>query len=172
MHLLCADCEQLLGLDEKLFSERIFVPYHDQNKQEFEYGPWLRKFIVGLHWKVLAVKNEQYPEHIEAHYTKAELDWRQFLLGNAASPGSGDFHLFFSDVVENASSELPSKINWYLSRGFDVTPIFSDSGMAGVYAMIAKTITFSYLTPPSGDRDKMAGTQVAEEGVIKTPQSL
>jgi hypothetical protein len=173
IYLLCKECEQILSCDEKLFCENIFIPYHKQNKQQFEYGSWLRRFIVGLHWKVLvAVKSEKYPPEIEAIYTKAELEWRQFLLGNAASPGDAEFHLFLSDVVEDASSELPRKINWYLSRGFDLTPIYSETGMAGVYAMIAKTLTFSYLTPKADSSDEMIGTQINEQGVLQTGQTI
>jgi hypothetical protein len=129
VYLLCGDCEQVLSRDEKLFCEKIFIPYHERNEQRFEYGPWLQRFIVGLHWKVLVVKEEKYPTEIEALYAKAEQAWRPFLLGNAATPGIGEFHLFLSDIIRDASSELPRKINWYLSRAFDLTPIFSDTGM-------------------------------------------
>lgn len=172
VYLLCSDCEQVLSRDEKLFCEKIFIPYHEKNGQEFEYGPWLRRFIVGLHWKVVAVKEEQYPAKIEALYARAEQAWRPFLLGSTETPGIGEFHLFLSDIIKDASDELPKKINWYLSRGFDLTPIFSDTGMAGVYAMIVKTVTFSYLTPPSGETDNMVGTQISEQGVLKSPQTI
>jgi hypothetical protein len=169
--LLCGDCEQILGRDEKIFCETLFIPYHEKNQQQFEYGSWLRRFIVGLHWKVLVVKEETYPAEAEAAYAKAEADWRQFLLGQSASPGDAEFHLFLSDVVEDSTGELPQKINWYLARGFDLTPIYSESGMAGVYAMIVRTLTFSYLTPKAA-KDKMIGTQIAEEGLLQTGQTI
>ncbi len=172
VYLLCSDCEQVLSRDEKLFCEKIFIPYHEKSEQQLKYGPWLRRFIVGLHWKVLVVKEEKYPDEIEALYAKAEQAWRPFLLGSAATPGIGEFHLFLSDIIKDASDELPEKMNWYLSRGFDLTPIFSDTGMAGVYAMILKTMTFSYLTPPSGEADNMVGTLVSEQGVLKSPQTV
>jgi len=171
VYLLCDDCEQILGRDEKTFCEKIFIPYHELNQQKFEYGPWLRRFIVGLHWKVLVVREEKYSTEIEAAYAKAESEWREFLLGQSASPGDAEFHLFLSDVVEDSTGALPAKINWYLARGFDLTPIYSESGMAGVYAMILRTLTFSYLTPKAA-KDKMIGTQIAEEGVLQTPQTV
>src|SRR6267154_2863387 len=169
--LLCGDCEQILGQDEKIFCEQLFIPYHEKNQQQFEYGSWLRRFMVGLHWKVLVTKEETYPAKAEAAYARAEVEWRQFLLGQSASPGDAEFHLFLSDVVQDSTGELPQKINWYLAIGFDLTPIYSDAGMAGVYAMIVRTLTFSYLTPKAA-KDKMIGTQIGEEGVLQTPQTI
>jgi hypothetical protein len=171
VYLLCSDCEQILGRDEKTFCEEIFIPYHEHNQQRFEYGSWLRRFIVGLHWKVLVTKEQTYPAEAEASYTKAESDWREFLLGQSASPGDAEFHLFLSDVVEDSTGDLPQKINWYLARGFDLTPMYSDAGMAGVYAMIVRTLTFSYLTPKAA-QDKTVGTQIVEHGVLRTGQEI
>jgi hypothetical protein len=171
VYLLCSDCEQILGRDEKTFCEAIFIPYHEQNQQRFEYDGWLRRFIIGLHWKVLVTKEETYPAEAEAAYAKAESDWRQFLLGKSASPGDAEFHLLLSDAVEDSTGDLPQKINWYLTRGFDLTPIYSDAGTAGVYAMVVRTLTFSYLTPKAA-QDKMVGTQIAEHGVLRTPQRI
>src|SRR5713226_7142097 len=94
LHLLCADCEQLLSKDEKTFSEKIFIPYHEGNQDTFEYGSWLKRFIIGLHWKVLVTKEDRYPAHAEAAYAKAEQDWRPFLLGQSASHGNAELHLF------------------------------------------------------------------------------
>jgi hypothetical protein len=171
LYLLCSDCEQILGRDEKTFCEKIFIPYHEQNQQQFEYDEWLRRFIVGLHWKVLVAREEKYSAEVEAAYAKAESEWRQYLLGQLASPGDVEFHLFLSDVIEDSTSELPRKINWYLTRGFDLTPIYSDAGMTGVYAMVVRVMTFSYLTP-KGNEDKMVGTQIAEHGVLRTGQRI
>jgi SEC-C motif-containing protein len=171
VYLLCSDCEQLLARDEKAFCEQIFIPYHEQNQSNFKYGPWLKRFIVGLHWKVLVTREEQYPQHAEAEFTKAEQEWCQFLLGQSASAGNAEFHLFLADVIEDATDELPPKINWYLARGFDLTPIYSDSGMAGVYAKVTKAMTFSYLTD-KGAEEKLDGTLVMDEGVISTGQTI
>ena len=171
VHLLCDDCEQILGRDEKTFCEKLFVPYHEKNQQQFEYESWLRKFIVGLHWKVLVTKEETYPAKAEAAYKKAELEWRQFLLGQTKSPGEAEFHLFLSDFIQDSSHELPRKTIWYLTRGLDVTPMYSDAGLAGVYAMVVRTLTFSFINPKVAP-DKMIGTQIAESGVLKTPQTI
>jgi len=35
----------------------------------------------------------------------------EFLLGQSASPGDAEFHLFLSDVVEDSTGALPAKIN-------------------------------------------------------------
>jgi hypothetical protein len=171
VYLLCSDCEQLLGKDEKVFCEQLFIPYHEQGQTTFKYGPWLKRFIVGLHWKVLVTKEQKHPSHAEEAYAQAEQDWRQFLLGQSPTPGNAEFHVLLADFVENASDELPERINWYLARGFDLAPIFSDSGMAGVYAKILKITTVSYLIG-KGAEEKWDGTLIADEGVIKTGQTV
>jgi hypothetical protein len=171
LHLLCSDCEQLLSKDEKTFCEQIFVPYHEKGQTEFRYGPWLKRFIVGLHWKMLVTREQQHPEHAEKAYTQAEQEWRQFLLGQSPSPGKAEFHVFLADVVEDASEELPQKINWYLARGFDLAPIYDDSGMAGVYAKVIKVMTVSFLTD-KGAEEKWDGTLIEDGGEIKTGQTV
>jgi hypothetical protein len=64
-----------LSKDEKTFCEKIFIPYHEQGQSVFTYGPWLKRFIIGLHWKVLVTKEEQYPDYAEAAYAKVEPEW-------------------------------------------------------------------------------------------------
>jgi hypothetical protein len=52
-YLLCSDCEQLLGKDERRFKEWMFSPYHYLKQQTFTYEDWLLRFVVGLHWRVI-----------------------------------------------------------------------------------------------------------------------
>lgn len=171
VYLLCHDCEQLLAGDEKQFCERIFIPYHERVRESFEYGPWLKRFIVGLHWKVLVTKEDQYPVAAEGCFATAAQEWRSFLLSESTSHGSAELHLFLADVIDDATCTLPTKINWYLARGFDLTPMYSENGMAGVYAKVIKILTFSYLTKTKAN-EKYEGTRIEDEGVLTTGQII
>jgi hypothetical protein len=171
VYLLCSDCEQLISKDEKLFSEKIFIPYHEGKQSVFEYGTWLKRFIIGLHWRVLVTREDQYPPHVEAVYAKAETDWRAYLLNHSAYDGGAEFHLFLADVIKDATWMVPEKLNWYFARGFDGTPLYSEAGMAGVYAKVIKVMTFCYLSakPPG---EELHGTLIADEGVLTGGQVI
>src|SRR5882672_724826 len=43
-HLLCDACEQLLGVSERLFNDRLLTPYYKAKRFRSEYGDWLAIF--------------------------------------------------------------------------------------------------------------------------------
>jgi uncharacterized protein YchJ len=172
-YILCRECEQLLSRDEKTFAEEMFVPYHDRSQSVFEYGAWLRRFLAGLHFKVLVTRNKSlFPRSAAEVYAAAEEELRAFLLGRAETPGRAEFHVFFWDVIKDVSHPLPAKMNWYLARGFDATPVFAEAGAVAVYAKVIKIMTHAFLTPRDGEKERWEGTQVFEEGVLRTPQQI
>jgi SEC-C motif len=171
LYLLCESCEQLLSKDEKTFCEHIFVPLHKENKNSFDYDKWLIRFLVGVHWKVLVTREDTYPNHAEELYPKAESEWREFLLGRQASPGIGEFHLYFTDVAVNASSPVSPKLNWYMTRAIDGTPTYSDLGQVGSYVILLRLLSYAFITPRP-EEEKWIGTQVYDSGTIAGPQRL
>jgi hypothetical protein len=173
-NLLCESCERLLSNDERVFCEQIFIPVHKQNKGSFDYDKWLIRFLVGLHWKVLVTKdtNDKYPDQAEAAYAKVEPDWRAFLLDQRPDHGSSEFHLFFADVVDDASSAVSPKLNWYMARAVDGTPTFSKAGQFGSYVKLLRVMSYAFITPRDPEKEKWDGTQVGEQGTIKTPQNI
>jgi hypothetical protein len=172
VHLLCRDCEQLLAVDEKQFCERIFIPYHEQGQRSFQYENWLKKFLVGLHWRVLATRENTERTAADIVYSRFEQEWKRFLLGESTDAGPAEFHMFFADVISDSSGPMPEKINWYLARGCDLTPTFSDSGSAGSYAKLVKIITVAFLTRRNVEDERWEGTLVEESGFLRTPQSM
>lgn len=50
--LLCGDCENRFSRWENIFAEKIFLPYLNDGKREFEYTDWLLKFSVSLIWRM------------------------------------------------------------------------------------------------------------------------
>jgi SEC-C motif len=174
VYLLCENCEQVLSKDEKTFCEHIFMPLHKQNQNFFEYGKWLIRFLVGLHWKILVTKdaNDTYPEHAEATYAKVEGDWRTFLLGHRADPGCSEFHLFFTDVIEHANSAVPNKLNWYMVRALDGTPTFSKAGQVGSYVKLLRMMSYAFITPRRPEHGNWVGTEIGEQGKLNGKQEI
>ncbi len=171
-YILCDDCEQLLARDEKQFCESIFIPYHERAEQSFDYGPWLKRFLVGLHWRVLVTSTATHAANIEAAFATATQVWGEFLLGQRPDAGVYEFHMFFADVVKETTRRIPDKFNWYLARGFDATPVFSDAGDALVYAKLIKILTVSFLTRRDANKEGWVGTQVFDQGALHIPQRM
>jgi SEC-C motif len=172
-YILCAECEQLLGRDEKTFAERVFVPYHGRRQTAFDYGGWFRRFLAGLHWKVLATRDASFfPDSANRIYSEAEVELRAFLLGESPTPGRADFQVLFVDVIQDADGPMPVKMNWYLARGLDATPTYSDAGSVGIYAKMVKIMTVCFLTPGNPNKERWEGTAIVEQGTIRTPQQI
>jgi hypothetical protein len=172
-YLLCSECEQRLGRDEKRFAERIFVPYqHEPRPASFAYEEWLLRFLVGLHWRAL-VTSDPVPEKARPTFAAAEERWRQYLLGQVPDPGATEFHVQFGDVVDHSTFSLPKKINWYMARAFDATPIFTPSGDDALfYVKLPRLILLAFISPRDPKEEDWNETQVATQGVIQTKQNV
>jgi hypothetical protein len=172
-YLLCPNCERLLGRDEKRFAERIFVPYQQKPhlQTSFVYEEWLLRFLVGLHWRAL-VTMDPVPENVRAVFAAAEERWRKYLLGQAPDPGATEFHVQFSDVIDHSTFDLPKKINWYLARSFDASPIHTPSDDALMYVKLPRLILLAFITPRDPKEEDWNGTQVSAQGVIHTKQNV
>jgi hypothetical protein len=172
-YLLCRDCEQILSRDEKLFAEQVFLPYHENASSVFLYGSWLRRFLAGFHWKILVTRQaDQYPDSASAIYVQVQDELRRFLLGESQTPGRAEFHIFFLDAVKDSTHELLPKTNEYLARALDATPTYSDSGSAGVYGKLVKIMTMSFLSARDPQTERWEGTEVFDDGQIRTPQRI
>jgi hypothetical protein len=172
-YLLCPSCERLLGRDEKRFSERIFVPYQQKPhlQTSFVYEEWFLRFLVGLHWRAL-VTMDAVPENVSAVFDAAEERWRKYLLGQAPDPGTTEFHVQFADVIDHSTFDLPKKINWYLARSFDASPMHTPSGEALTYVKLPRFIFLAFITPRDPKDEDWNGTQVSAQGVIHTKQNI
>jgi SEC-C motif len=172
-YLLCATCEQVLGRDEKAFAERIFIPHQQKNKPtSFTYEEWFLRFAVGLHWRAL-VTSDPVPENVQKEFARAEENWRQYLLRQAPDPGPTEFHVQFVDVVENSTATLPKKINWYVARAFDASPIFTPSGNDTLfYVKLPRIIMVAFISPRDPATEDWKGTQIATQGAMQVKQTV
>jgi hypothetical protein len=170
-YLLCAGCEQRLGRHEKRFAEQIFLPYQKRPQpQTFAYEEWLRRFIVGLHWRVLALL-PQSSSSVAQSCVAAEQEWRQYLLEQSPNPGTAEFHIHFVDVVAHTTFVLPKKFNWYMARSIDASPIYNEQGDVGVYVKLPRIITVSFIKLQN-QRDHWQGTMLAANGTLTIPQQV
>jgi hypothetical protein len=171
-HLLCDGCEARFSISEKYFSENIFHPYLKTGKVDYEYNSQLFFFLVSVSWRVLwqdfeLCKKDKYP--FLDLVTKAEQQWRFFLLNGLDPENFKDIHLLFTDIT--ASKYQPvAKLNIYLNRAVDGT-LVSNNSICAIYAKFSRFITFAAITP--FDQSKWINTRVnINGGTFRGPQEL
>lgn len=98
-HLLCDDCEQLLGVSERLFNDRFLTPYYKAKRFRADYGDWLAKFAAANLWRILItiVDDNEVPAVLLASTTEAERAWRGFIRGEILDCAPHDLHLVMID---------------------------------------------------------------------------
>lgn len=136
---LCSNCEVILGRDERDFSSKLFYPWQSGTRT-VEYQSWLLRFCTSISWRVLthckgSNAEHQYSADEDRLAEKAELVWRNFLLGRRNSIGKFEQHLLPLDLIEKTTiSELPDNINRYLTRNIEMDVL----GGPGTFMTYAK----------------------------------
>jgi hypothetical protein len=172
------DCEQLFSEVEKIFAEKIFIPYHNHGVRSFKYDTWLQRFAISLVWRAIVKENgrgwEGKPE-MAAQVEAAANCWADFLLGRRKDPGPYDHHLLFWDPrtmrMAGETDKLPEHMMWYVLRHSDATTIFSDkTKVLYGYSKLPQMFFFSGINPkkPEG----MKGTIIKKRGEIGLSQSI
>jgi hypothetical protein len=155
VRLLCNDCEELFSGYEKIFAEKVFIPYHDQGVRSFDYGPWLLKFAVSLVWRAIAKENgsgwEAEPE-MGAQVEEAAQVWADFLLGKRADTAPYEHHFVLWDPQTMGMSgeveKVPDHVFWYILRHLDATTIWSDkTKVLYGYSKLPQMLFFSGINP-------------------------
>jgi len=161
--LLCNDCEIILSLSEKRFSEIIFYPYVNdelsddfvcQNKiSSFKYEDWLLKFVISIHWRHLVTNNLEKNKLSDKQWkilNDIKENWRLFLLGKTNYTGKADSHMLFHQSLAAADGNFPTNLNknanFYLLRAADSTIVSSKSKLA-IYNKIGPISFFTSLKP-------------------------
>jgi len=168
--LLCADCDQRIGLWEKFTAERLFHPYHDDTGVVVKYGPWLAKFCASLCWRVLYLHRGlglKYFSKRQLILVDKALDvWADFMFGRCPHPGDNELHLLSVDGLASANyPHLPANINRYLARVPDMDVVCTEKS-ALTYAKMCRLIVVSFIEMP--DPRHWQGTRVAiKQGTIR-----
>lgn len=170
-NLLCDECEEKFSTFEKYFSEKIFYPFHEQKIRSFDYDCNLELFLISVSWRVLKMQCEDYKlkePQFSSHLDKAELHWREFLLGKKQSISPYENHLCFLDYVKNSES-MPREINWYNLHSIDCS-IVGNSERAWVYVKFPWMFFVSSIYPTK--LDGWEGTEIKEKGTIASPVTI
>lgn len=173
--LLCRDCEQSFSNYEREFANNIFHPTMDAISDKYEYGPWLKKFIISVEWRLLesnktdlgGVGGDQ-----EQQLREAKEIWGKILNGKlrlSADPFS--HHIFFMGEIEQADDpeEIPDDWEFYIDRGIDATPVLGER-TTGVYFKLPKILFFSCIQPPIDP--SLENTEVHQRGRVGGRQTL
>jgi hypothetical protein len=98
-YILCDDCEQLLGVSERLFNDQFLTPYYKAKRFRAEYGDWLAKFAAGNLWRILItlLDDNEIPAVLLVSATEAERAWRGFIRGEMPHCAPHDLHLVMID---------------------------------------------------------------------------
>jgi len=171
--LLCEDCEARFSRYEKFFAEEFHRAYVDRRQFIFPYDDRLALFIVSILWRVLVTERDGYlvtfKNRFQTEITRAEQEWRAFLLGQADLVRFSRLHLFVTDIT-NQDAIPVQRFNSYLARGVDLTIAWSQDD-ALVYAKFGRFVLVAYLT--SYDDSDWEGTLVSQAGgVLAVPQKL
>lgn len=169
--LLCQECEQRFSRREAYFRDTIFDPYMKRKCAHFDYDGNLHYFLVSILWRVLvsdmAKYVKEYP-HVAGVLSKAEEDWRRYLLGEERQTAP-HIHLFLTDVLENLVVPVRG-YNMYMARALDGT-VAAGARSCLVYAKFVRFCVFAWLS--GYDPSLWVNTRVVDgNGELKTPQEI
>jgi hypothetical protein len=169
--LLCWDCEQLFGLDEHRFAERVFRPFLANPNQEIRYDEFLIRFSVSLSWRILVSEalSDRVHDGFDNRLSEAELEWRNFLLKRQHLKNFDRFHVFLADILD-AENQPVNNLNQYLTRFTDGCIAMSQSACA-VYVKFSRFLFWAEIT--EYDQSKWLGTRIQNGcGILSTPQTV
>jgi len=151
-HLLCGDCEGRFNHWETQFANKIFHPMTQGRAARASYGPWLLLFCASVSWRVLVyyIDGEHLghmPAAILPSVERAEVIWREFLLGHRSRPERHEQHILPlpSGAGESYThSEMPTNINRYLFRTPDMC-IASNDRDAFAYSKLGPFLILGFI---------------------------
>jgi hypothetical protein len=151
LHLLCRDCEQRFNDWETQFANQIFHPMTQGKAERASYSSWLLQFCASVSWRVLVYFIDgKHLGHVPAtllpSVERAELTWREFLLGNRPRPQPQQ-HIWplAGGLLESYTrSEMPTNINRYLFRTTDMS-VASNDRDAFTYAKLGPFIIVGFI---------------------------
>jgi hypothetical protein len=175
LHLLCRDCEGRFNHWETQFANKIFHPMTQGTVARVSYGPWLLLFCASVSWRVLVYHIdgehlENVPAALLPSVERAEVIWREFLLGHRPRPERHEHHILPlpSGAIESYThTEMPTNINRYLFRTPDMSFASNDRD-AFTYSKLGPFIIVGFIAMP---RPKQwVGTKVNVQGGTLGPR--
>lgn len=169
---LCESCEQRFSVRENYFSSKLFHPYLSGSATSFPYDERLYYCCISLLWRSVlgTMEHADFAKHkFYPLVSRAEVDWREYLLGKKPKPDFDSVDLFLSDIITGPASPAP-RFNSYFARAIDAT-MGSSQTTCFIYIKFSRFLLFGHLTP--ADRTKWINTQIEPTGgKIQLPQEL
>lgn len=169
--LLCDRCEQRFGRWETRFATDVFYPFQSGERAEFQYGPWLLKFVTSVSWRALTdLRPAQAPAILSAEQLRsadtALSTWREFLLDERTDPGRFQQNLLLlGDVCGGTDADLPRNINRFISRTASLSLVWRGANVA-VCAKMPKICLVGFVA--IGDRRRWRDTKVhVRDGTLR-----
>ena len=112
LRLLCKVCEQRFGDAENDFSKKLFTPFHEMDRNEFRYGPWLHYLMTSLAWRTLILDlpglegDTENPRAAVTQLTTSAETMRLYLLGANNLADSLRNHSVVFTTTQSASADL------------------------------------------------------------------
>lgn len=171
---LCQDCEGRFNSWETECANEFFLPYHEQRQTTFTYDIWMAKFCVSVSWRVLAyLRAEGYTSDLETQYGEdvdaAMSVWADFLLDKRQDVDRFEQHLLPLGAIADATVELPSNIQRYLTRAVEVDRLWNNQS-AFVFTKMGHIILIGFLREP--EADQWEGTRLQVGAGTLSPTTL
>lgn len=182
----CRTCEQLFSKDEKLFSEKVFVPYTKAVEELTTFssgkilGDFVLRFIISLQYRALVCSNsrDKLNPGNKVLIEDYQVIWREFLLRKRGNTGNCESHIIFLTSLEGAGGDIerfgfPPNINKYLARSMDNTIFDSESGkVLGVFSKIGPIGFMTFIKPNKvkgmiGTKINMGRNQLTSSQIYK-----
>lgn len=168
LDLLCQTCDNNRFSDaETHFAARIFHPFLDEKRNEFDFLEFDRYFIASLIWRgiVARLRDADAPDFT---YTPPEVErmeqiasaLRAYLNGEQLYPEHVEQHVFFSGP--SAEGHFPG-INTYLTMANDLQVIATDDRLY-FYAVLSGLIIIAPLKLPRGAVEEWRGGTLVVPG--------
>ncbi len=177
--LLCADCEQRFACAEQQFASDIFLPFHQNDRDDFSYGAWLHYFLTSLAWRTLVLELPGFqsdlasPNEAVVQLGDSCETMRKYLMGESSLASCIQNHIVVWAAGHEASSQLAAAGPNVLIRrsAFGYTVLTTVHGYSGVLHNLAGIMCFLIIN--GHPRDNWIGTNVnASGGNIKQPQQV
>lgn len=110
--LLCQVCEQRFSEAEQLFASRIFLPFHNNDIDNFIYQEWLHYFLVSLAWRTLIcdlegfIQDKDVPPEVVSIISDTEAVARDYLLGTSSLGACLKTHVTLFTIATEVSTDL------------------------------------------------------------------
>src|SRR5262245_58618739 len=176
MPLLCTECEQRFASAEREVANTIVLPFHENDRDEFSYGPSLHYFMTSLAWRTLILDlpglecEAENPRATLATLGVAAETMRKYLLGATNLAESLRNHAIIWTKAQSGSAHL-ARPNTMIRRSvFGYTVLHRQLGYCGILHNLAGFMCF--LIVKGNPRDTWEGTKVdAAGGRMKQPQA-